>query len=114
MAKLAEQRCVPCEGGVTQPLTRTDLEFLMVEVSPEWRLAGDALSIERELTFRNFRRAMAFLNRLADLAEAEGHHPDFRLYDWKHVTVSLTTHAVGGLTQNDLIMAAKMEPLIGR
>jgi 4a-hydroxytetrahydrobiopterin dehydratase len=112
MEELAQQRCVPCEGGVTHPLTRNDLEFLLPQVSPAWRLAPDARSLERELTFRNFRQAMAFLNRLAELAEAEGHHPDFRLHGWKHVTVSLTTHALGGLSRNDLILAAKLEPLI--
>jgi 4a-hydroxytetrahydrobiopterin dehydratase len=112
MEELAQQRCVPCEGGVTHPLTRNDLEFLLPQVSAEWRLADDARSLQRELTFRSFRRAMSFLNRLAELAESEGHHPDFSLHGWKHVTVRLTTHALGGLTRNDLILAAKMEPLI--
>ncbi|HEY1291582.1 MAG TPA: 4a-hydroxytetrahydrobiopterin dehydratase [Chloroflexota bacterium] len=113
MESLAQQRCVPCEGGITHPLTRNDLEFLLPQIPPGWRLAPDARSLERELTFSNFRQAMAFLNRLAELAETEGHHPDFRLHGWKHVTVSLTTYALHGLTRNDLILAAKMEPLIG-
>jgi 4a-hydroxytetrahydrobiopterin dehydratase len=110
---LAQQRCVPCEGGVTHPLTRNDLEFLLPQIPSAWQLAPDARALERELSFRNFRQAMAFLNRLAELAEAEGHHPDFRLYNWKHVSVRLTTHALQGLSRNDLILAAKMEPLIG-
>jgi 4a-hydroxytetrahydrobiopterin dehydratase len=110
--ELAQQRCVPCDGGVTHPLTRNDLEFLRPQIPDGWELAADARSLRRELTFRNFRRAMAFLNRLAELAEAEGHHPDFSLHGWKHVTVSLTTYAIGGLTKNDLILAVKMEGLI--
>ncbi len=113
MEDLAQQRCVPCEGGVAHPLTRNDLEFLLPQIPTAWRLATDARSLEREVTFRNFGQAMAFLNRVADLAEAEGHHPDFRLHGWKHVSLSLTTHALGGLSRNDLILAAKIEPLIG-
>jgi len=109
---LAQQRCVPCEGGAVYPLTRNDLEYLMRDVPPGWHLAADARSIERELVFKKFSAAMAFLNRLAALAEAEGHHPDFRLYRWKRVSITLTTHALGGLSRNDLILAAKLEPLI--
>jgi 4a-hydroxytetrahydrobiopterin dehydratase len=112
MDQLAQQRCLPCEGGVTHPLTRNDLEFLLPQIPCAWQLAADARSLQRELTFHNFLSAMGFLNRLADLAEAEGHHPDFRLHDWKHVTVTLRTHALKGLSRNDLILAAKMEPLI--
>jgi 4a-hydroxytetrahydrobiopterin dehydratase len=112
MEDFAQQRCVPCEGGVTHPLTRNDLEFLLPEIPSAWQLAADARSLERELTFRTFRQAIDFLNRVADLAEDEGHHPDFRLHHWRHVSVSLTTHALGGLSRNDLILAAKMEPLI--
>jgi 4a-hydroxytetrahydrobiopterin dehydratase len=113
MEDLAQQRCVPCEGGITHPLTRNDLEFLLPQIPSAWQLAPDARSLQRELTFRNFRTAMSFLNRLAHLAEAEGHHPDFCLYGWKHVTITLRTHALDGLTRNDLILAARMEPLIG-
>jgi 4a-hydroxytetrahydrobiopterin dehydratase len=112
MGDLSQERCVPCEGGVTYPLTRNDLEFLLPQIPSGWDLARDARSLQRELIFRNFGQAMAFLNRLAELAESEGHHPDFRLHGWKHVTVSLTTRALSGLTRNDLILAAKIEPLI--
>jgi 4a-hydroxytetrahydrobiopterin dehydratase len=109
---LTQERCVPCEGGVTHPLTRSDLEFLLPAVPSSWTLSTDAKALERELTFKNFRRAMAFLNRVAELAEAEGHHPDFCLHGWNHVRLSLTTHMLGGLSRNDLILAAKIEPYL--
>ena len=81
----------------------------MRQLEPRWRLGDDAGSLERELVFKNFARAMAFLNRLADVAEQEGHHPDFCLRGWNRVTVTLRTHAIGGLSLNDFILAAKLD-----
>jgi 4a-hydroxytetrahydrobiopterin dehydratase len=99
-------------GGVTHPLTRNDLELLLPAVPSGWNLSADAKALERELTFKNFRRAMGFLTRVAELAEAEGHHPDFCLHGWNHVRLLLTTHMLGGLSRNDLILAAKIEQLL--
>ena len=78
---------------------------------PGWRLvSGDPLKIARELRFKDFARAMAFLNRIAEVAEAEGHHPDFCV-SWNRVKLELFTHAIGGLSENDFIMAAKISEL---
>ena len=107
---LTTQKCVPCEGGVA-PLTRAEAEEMMQDVNPGWKLSDDATSISRSLLFGDFKQAMAFINRLAELAEAEGHHPDFLLHGWNKVDVTMSTHAIGGLSMNDLIMAAKIDPL---
>ncbi len=80
---------------------------------PGWRVVdGDPLKIARELRFKDFARAMAFVNGLAEVAEAEGHHPDFCV-SWNRVELELTTHAIGGLSENDFIMAAKINELEG-
>jgi 4a-hydroxytetrahydrobiopterin dehydratase len=68
--------------------------------------------LTRQITFKSFARAMAFLNRLAEIAEREGHHPDFCLERWNHITLSLTTHAIGGLSRNDFVLAAKLQAAI--
>ncbi len=106
---LATKHCVPCEGGA-KPMTPTAAEAQVAQV-PGWRLvSGDPLKIARELRFKDFARAMAFLNRMAEVAEAEGHHPDFCV-SWNRVKLELFTHAIGGLSENDFIMAAKINKL---
>ena len=80
---------------------------------PGWGVVdGDPLKISRELRFKDFAQAMAFVNRLAEVAEAEGHHPDFCV-SWNRVELELVTHAIGGLSDNDFIMAAKINELEG-
>jgi 4a-hydroxytetrahydrobiopterin dehydratase len=69
-------------------------------------------ALTRQITFNTFARAMAFLNRLAEVAEREGHHPDFCLNQWNHVSLSLTTHAIGGLSRNDFVLAARLQAAI--
>ena len=106
---LAAKRCVPCEGG-TPPMTRSEAEALLAQ-APGWSLVdGDPLKIARLLTCKDFAEAMAFVNRVAELAELEGHHPDFCL-SWNRVQLELVTHAIGGLSENDFIMAAKISEL---
>jgi len=77
----------------------------LMEQAPGWELEEDKLS--RRFKFRDFREAMAFVNRVADLAEEEGHHPDIHIF-WNRVQLDLTTHAIKGLSENDFIMAAKI------
>ncbi len=113
---LSEKKCVPCEGG-TPPLTPGEVAKYMTELKPldvargkpEWENV-DSKKIRREFTFRNFREAMAFVNKVAELAESEGHHPDIHVF-YNKVTLELWTHAVGGLSENDFILAAKIELL---
>jgi 4a-hydroxytetrahydrobiopterin dehydratase len=103
VADLTQKHCVPCEAG-TPPLTGEQAEAMMAQV-PGWTLEDNTLS--RSFKFRDFKEAMAFVNRIADLAEEEGHHPDIHIF-WNKVRLDLTTHAIHGLSENDFIMAAKI------
>jgi 4a-hydroxytetrahydrobiopterin dehydratase len=107
---LAEKTCTACRGG-TPPLSREEAERLHEQV-PAWTLADDARKIERKFTFRNFRDALAFVNQVGELAEAEGHHPDIH-FGWGYAAVSLHTHKIKGLHENDFIMAAKIDRIAG-
>ena len=107
---LTDRHCVPCEGGVPT-LTREEAEKLLSDV-PGWELAEDAKSITRRFEFKGFYKCMAFINAMAWVANAENHHPDFSAgYNFCEVTV--TTHAIDGLSDNDFICAAKVNALLG-
>ncbi len=103
MTPLTQKFCVACAGG-TPPLPADQAQALLAEV-PGWTLADQTLS--RTFRFKTFPAAMAFVNRVAALAEAEGHHPDFHI-SWTRVRLDLTTHAIKGLSENDFILAAKI------
>ena len=105
---LAQKSCTPCRGGVP-PLTREEAEGFGAE-APEWQLLDDAHRIERKFGFKNFREALSFVDRVGELAEAEGHHPDIS-FGWGYATVSLRTKKIKGLHENDFIMAAKIDRL---
>ena len=108
---LATKHCVPCEGG-TKPLAATAAEAYVAQV-PGWRLvSGEQLKIARDLRLKDFASAMRFINRIAEVAEAEGHHPDFCV-SWNRVKLELITHAIGGLSENDFIMAARINEVQG-
>jgi 4a-hydroxytetrahydrobiopterin dehydratase len=100
---------VPCEGGISA-LTPEKVQDLLKDV-PGWSLTADGKRIRRELKVKHFVAGMDFFRRVADLAEAEGHHPDLHLTDYKKVAIEIWTHAVGGLTENDFILAAKIDEL---
>lgn len=108
MTDLVQKHCVPCEGGAL-PLSFEDSDKLMREV-PGWTRAENGLSIQRSFTFKNFVEAMEFANKITPLAEAEGHHPDLEI-GWGKAVVTLQTHAIGGLSENDFILAAKINQL---
>lgn len=105
---LAAKKCAPCEGGIPRVEGAT-LDALFASV-PGWRLAGDR--IRRQFRFADFGAAVAFIVSMAELAEAEGHHPDFSVH-YATVDVEIWTHAAGGLTENDFILAAKIDRLPG-
>lgn len=105
---LSQKHCVPCEAGVP-PLARPqNLEYL--KRVNEWQLVEDK-SIEKILLFKNFKEAVAFINKVAEVAEKEGHHPDILLFGWNKVKIMLSTHAIKGLSDNDFILAAKIDEL---
>ena len=103
---LKQQKCVPCEGGV-EPLKRSEFEQYLAQVKG-WEVVADS-RLEREFAFKNFREVMVFVNKVADLAEEEGHHPDIYVHGWNKVKFTLTTHAIGGLSINDFVMAVKID-----
>lgn len=102
------KKCIPCEGG-TKPLTKGKIEEYLSVINPAWEVVDD-LKLKRKFKFHNFKKAIEFVNKLADLAESEGHHPDIEI-NYNKVTLELTTHAIGGLSENDFIMAAKTESI---
>jgi len=106
MDDLRTRRCAPCDGA-TPRLGPADVLRLSRQV-PGWTVAGQRLL--RKFVFRDFVEAMRFVNRMAEVAEAEGHHPDFTVH-YREVTVTVWTHAVGGLSENDFILAAKIDAL---
>lgn len=106
---LASRHCVPCEGG-DSPLSDTEEDKLKKEV-PDWALLRDGVhKLRREFKFKNFREAIDFVNKVAKIAESEGHHPDIYIF-YNKVDIELFTHAVGGLSENDFIMCAKIDKL---
>jgi 4a-hydroxytetrahydrobiopterin dehydratase len=109
MSELANRKCVPCEGGV-QPLSRPDAQKLLKQLKPAWQLADDTKSIASEWQFRNFFHTMSFVNAIAHIANAEDHHPDLEL-GYNYCRVRYNTHAIGGLSENDFICAAKIDAL---
>lgn len=103
---LASRRCVPCRGD-TPPLTPDEQRTLAAALGGDWTIeAGHHLT--RTYTFPDFRSGLAFVNRVAEVAETEGHHPDIELA-WGRVKISVWTHAIDGLTESDFILAAKAD-----
>ncbi len=109
MSELADQRCVPCEGGVA-PLTAQAAAALCAKLQAGWTVSADGKSLQRAFKFKDFYRTMSFVNALAHTANTEDHHPDLAIgYDY--CRIEFTTHAIGGLSSNDFICAAKVDRL---
>ncbi|HSC78360.1 MAG TPA: 4a-hydroxytetrahydrobiopterin dehydratase [Candidatus Acidoferrales bacterium] len=107
MAGLAEKNCVPCRGGI--PALRGDELAALARELPEWQVV-DEHHLRRSFKFRDFRTALDFVNRVGELAEQQGHHPDLFLV-WGRVDVTTWTHKINGLTESDFILAAKIDRL---
>ena len=105
---LAQKKCVACEGDAV-PMTTMEAETMLTH-GKDWSLAPDAKKIAKQFKFKNFKAAMEFANKISDIAEAEGHHPDLSI-GWGRVGVELSTHAIGGLSENDFILAAKIDKI---
>ncbi len=110
--ELSKKRCVPCEGGVL-PLDPSATAVLLDQVAT-WTLDDSGKTIFLKCTFANFLDAVAALNAVAQLAEAEQHHPDLHLTGYRKLRIELTTHAIGGLSENDFIVAAKINQLLAK
>ena len=110
MSDLTVQRCEPCEGGIA-PLTRPEAETLMAQLDEDWGLSEDATEIRRDYHFKGFNRTMGFVNAVAWIANSEVHHPDMEV-GWGHCLLRFSTHAIGGLSRNDFICAAKIDALL--
>ena len=120
---LANKKCVPCEGR-TLPLPENAIQQYLAQLNTQWEVIRNenkmriidgspesfGAKIHRQFVFKNFVQAMAWVNKVADIAEAEGHHPDIYIF-YNKVTIELWTHAIGGLSVNDFIVAAKIEVL---
>ncbi|HSY07934.1 MAG TPA: 4a-hydroxytetrahydrobiopterin dehydratase [Steroidobacteraceae bacterium] len=107
MSDLSERSCKPCEGGMP-PLPGARVQELMRQLAPPWQLSADARAIRREFKFKDFYRTMSFVNALAHVANIEDHHPDLEV-GYNYCRVLFTTHAIGGLSENDFICAAKID-----
>ncbi len=106
---LCSKRCVPCEGGVA-PLTALEAAEFCRQLTG-WTITADGQRIRKEWVVKHFDAAMAFFHRIATVANAEGHHPDLHLVGFRNVAVEIWTHAIGGLSENDFILAAKIDEL---
>ena len=104
--ELADQRCVPCRGGVP-PLPQAKIDELLAQLGPGWTL-NPAGHLFRAYEFRDFATAMKFANDVADIAEEQGHHPDLQVA-WGRCAVEIWTHKIDGLTESDFFLAAKID-----
>lgn len=109
MNNLSSKHCVPCEGG-TLPMNAIDTAQYLKKV-PSWQANSDYKNISREFKFKNFKEAIVFVNQISEIAENEGHHPNIRI-SYNRVNIELQTHAIKGLSENDFILAAKINTLL--
>jgi len=107
---LAQRKCIPCTGG-TPPLAPDQTREMLRQV-PGWSIENGQLT--RDIKVKNFRTALVVVNRIGELAEQEGHHPNICIHSWNHVKLELYTHSINGLSENDFILAAKINEQEGR
>lgn len=107
--QLAEKKCVPCEGGVDPcPLPQAQKQLHNL---PGWRITHDGKRIRKDWVVKDFMGGLRFFEKVAEVAEADGHHPDLHLEGYRNVWIEIWTHAIGGLSENDFILAAKIDQL---
>lgn len=104
---LADNRCVPCRGGVP-PMASAKAKEMLAQLGEGWQLTHDGTRLERGYAFKNFAQALAFANKVGEIAEKEGHHPDLHV-GWGKCTMEIWTHKINGLTESDFFLAAKAD-----
>ncbi len=109
MTQLSSLKCVPCEGGM-DPLTVKEFEKYLKEIK-NWAVV-DNKKISKNFKHKSFSEAMIFVNKIADIAESEGHHPDIFIHNYNQVKITLSTHAIAGLSINDFVIAFKIDALV--
>jgi len=107
MADLAERQCVPCRGGVP-PLQGAEIEELLGQL-PGWQVQNEH-HLRKTFRFEDFRSSLQFVNRIGELAESQGHHPDI-CFGWGNAEITIWTHKIDGLTESDFVLAAKIDQL---
>lgn len=105
---LADKQCGPCHTG-QPPISEARVRELLGQLSG-WKITNDGTAIEKEWSFKNFAQSLDFINKIGEIAQGQGHHPDIT-FGWGYATIRLTTHASGGLQENDFIVAAKIDAL---
>lgn len=105
---LSKKKCIPCEGGIPA-LTEKEIEAYIKDISADWKVT-DNNRISKEFFFVSYRHTIDFVNKVADIAESEGHHPVLHIY-FGRALVELWTHSINGLSENDFILAAKIDKL---
>lgn len=106
-----QKHCVPCEGG-EDPLSRSVAKGYLKATAGWEILDEEPMKLRRKFVFGSFKQAMEFVSKVADLAEKEGHHPDINLHSFRKVDITSYTHAISGLSENDYILAAKINQLL--
>ena len=109
LEQLSAKRCSACEGDVEK--LSPEQARVQIQALDGWQITSDGLRIRKDWQMKNFMSGMEFFNRVAQLAEEEGHHPDLHLEGYRHAWIELWTHSIGGLSENDFILAVKIDRL---
>ncbi len=112
MSELTEKKCQPCEGKTNAFNQEAATHYL--KQTPQWNISGDSKIITRNYVAKNFLAAVELINTIAAIAEQENHHPDVHLTSYKNLAIDLSTHAIGGLSENDFILAAKIDRILDK
>lgn len=108
MIHLSDKKCVACEGGVP-PLNEKEIQEYLGQIKAGWKVLDDK-KITKDFKLKDFNEAMEFVNKVASIAEEEGHHPDMHIF-YNKIKIELWTHAINGLSENDFILAAKIDKI---
>ena len=112
MSNLKDKKCVPCEGGII-PFDISEIHKYQKKVDG-WNIIKNDKNIffiEKDFKFKNFKDSQNFVNKVGEISEEEGHHPDI-IFGWGYAKIKITTHAIDGLSENDFILAAKIDQLL--